>query len=279
MDASCLQHCLTDADRRQFEEQGYLIVEDALPPDLIARLTAGVDRVHAERRAEGLGPHAHMNQTDILPRDELFLELIDWPRTFPKVWGILGWNIYLYHTHLGVTPPRPAGEVPGRKRLGWHQDSGRLNHDMETDPRPRLSLKVAYFLSDVSEPGRGNMHVLPGSHLKNRIELAEDGISDPPGALTVCVPPGAALFFDRRIWHSGGHNHSTVTRKWLVYGYSYRWVRPKDEMTVQDLLPRLDPIRRQLLGDGLNPDGYYSPKAGDVPLRVWLEQHRPEDAV
>jgi hypothetical protein len=47
-------------------------------------------------------------------------------------------------------------------------------------------------------------------------------------------------------------------------------------MTVKHLYPRLDPIRRQLLGDGTSADGHYSPKAEDVPLRAWLERHDPE---
>jgi len=40
-------------------------------------------------------------------------------------------------------------------RFEWHQDGGRQNREIETDPRPRLSVKLAYWLSDVSGPGRG----------------------------------------------------------------------------------------------------------------------------
>jgi hypothetical protein len=46
-------------------------------------------------------------------------------------------------------------------------------------------------------------------------------------------------------------------------------------MTVQHLYPRLEPIRRQILGDGLSADGYYSPTPDDVPLRAWIERHDP----
>jgi hypothetical protein len=35
--------------------------------------------------------------------------------------------------------------------------------------RPRLSVKLAYWLSDVSAPGRGNLKIVPGSHLTNWI--------------------------------------------------------------------------------------------------------------
>jgi hypothetical protein len=68
------------------------------------------------------------------------------------------------------------------------------------------------------------------------------------------------------------------TRKVVWYGYSYRWLRPKDQMTVAHLYPQLDPIRRQILGDGLSANGTYDPTDGDVPLRAWLREHDPESA-
>jgi hypothetical protein len=51
MDTSCLDHLLTEQERHQFEKDGYLIVEDAIPPDLVTRLTAAVDRIDAQERA------------------------------------------------------------------------------------------------------------------------------------------------------------------------------------------------------------------------------------
>jgi hypothetical protein len=59
----------------------------------------------------------------------------------------------------------------------------------------------------------------------------------------------------------------------LFYGYSHRWVRPRDDMTVGAYLDRSDPIQRQLLGHGESAFGYSSPSANDVPLRSWLEEH------
>ena len=178
------------------EENGFLVVEDALPPQLVKDLKAIVERLDAKYRDErGLEPHAPLNLLDFVGKDELFLELLDWPKTFPKVWGILGWNVQLYHSHLIVTHPRPADEPREQKRLGWHQDSGRLNFELEGNPRPRVSLKIGFFLSDTSVPGRGNFSVVPGSHLQNKLEFPSDGISNPEGARPICVPPGAAVFF------------------------------------------------------------------------------------
>src|SRR5262249_17025208 len=80
MDTSCLEYCLTEAGREEFERNGYFVVEDVLPPKLIEELSAVVDRVDTEFRPKlGLGPHDRMNLLDFVGKDELFLELLDWP--------------------------------------------------------------------------------------------------------------------------------------------------------------------------------------------------------
>src|SRR5438445_1809386 len=127
MNTACLEYCLTEQERLAFERDGFFVVEDALPPSLVEDLVAVVDRLDAQYRpAMGLGPHQLLSLRDFIGKDDLFLELLDWPRTFPKVWGLLGWHIQLYHTHMNVTPPLPVDDESPKKRLQWHQDSGRL---------------------------------------------------------------------------------------------------------------------------------------------------------
>ena len=87
------------------------------------------------------------------------------------------------------------------------------------------------------------------------------------------------MFFDRRIWHSASANYWVEPRKALFYGYSYRWLRPRDDMTVAHYWDRLDPIRRQLFGAAPSGGyGYTSPTDEDVPLRGWLREHVGEEA-
>src|SRR6476661_6215380 len=250
MDVSCLQHRLTDEERRTFNETGLLTVENALSAEQVKSLTAAADRLYGEKVAAGHDPTKALFYPDFIRQDPLFVGLVDYPKILPKVWGILGWNIYLYHAHLIVTPP--SGRAKDDKTFGWHQDSGHVNKDIETSPRPRLSLKVAYFLSDVSAPDRGNFWVVPNSHLSDEMPLPAGGVGQPPGARPVLARPGTAVFFDRRLWHAASPNCSDVTRKVLFYGYGYRWLRTKDDMTVQELWPECDPIRRQLLGCAVN---------------------------
>lgn len=278
MDPRCLEHALTSEERRTFNETGLLILEDVLSAAEVAVLTDLTDAIYARGLREGHDPHKALFHPNFIPEHDRFLDLVDDPRVLPKIWGILGWNIYLYHCHLIVTPPLPPDSPREDRTFGWHQDSGRVNVEIECHPRPRLSLKVAYFLSDTSEPGRGNFWVIPGSHLRDTLEKPADGVGQPEGAVPVLAKPGSAVFFDRRLWHTASPNTSAVTRKVLFYGYGYRWLRTKDDMTVQDLWERCDPIRRQLLGDGVNANGHFTPTDADVPLRVWLREHQPDAA-
>ena len=277
MDISSLEHRLTQAERDEFNEKGYFAIEDALSPQQVEKLTAVADRIYDERVANGHTQGGKLFYPNFIPDDPQFADLVDYKRVLPKVWGILGWNIYLYHAHLIITPP--SGEQENDRTFGWHQDSGRVNKEMESSPRPRLSLKVAYFLSDTSEPGRGNFWVVPGSHLLDKMEKPADGMGQLEGAVPVLAKPGTAVFFDRRIWHAASPNWSDMTRKVLFYGYGYRWIRTKDDMTVQALWEHSDPIRKQLLGWGVNANGFFSPTDDDVPLKVWLQEHSPADVM
>ena len=108
MDKECLKHCLTEDERATFERDGFLVIKDALPASTIKDFSKIVDR---------LGPG-----DNIFAKDELFLELIDWPRTFPKVFGVLGWNIHSYYTQIVVSPPQDKQAQSTKRRRGWHQE-------------------------------------------------------------------------------------------------------------------------------------------------------------
>lgn len=276
MNPECLQYRLTDEERNRFDKTGWLLIENALNPAHITALTAATDRIFQRQLTAGHDPAKALFYPNFIPDDPLFADLVDYAPILPKVWGLLGWNIYLYHAHMIVTPP--TGKPQDDKTFGWHQDSGRMNMEMESHPRPRMSLKVAYFLSDTSVAGRGNFWIVPNSQRSDTLALPAGGIGQPTDAIPVLAKPGSAVFFDRRLWHAASPNWSEITRKVLFYGYGYRWIRTKDDMTVRDLWPSSSPIRRQLLGDGVNANGYYSPTDADVPLRVWLREHSPAEA-
>jgi ectoine hydroxylase-related dioxygenase (phytanoyl-CoA dioxygenase family) len=277
MDTQCLDHTLTDQERATFLRDGYIMLPGALGADNARHFASVLDDADSRyRQQKGLQAHERANMHDAIGADERFLELIDWPTTLPKIWGLMGWNIQLYHTQMVVSPP-PLSANGQKKSLGWHQDNNRMNRDLEVALQPMVSLKVLYFLSDIPTAGMGNFYVAPGTQYVRNYERDADG--NPLNALPITAKAGDALIFDRRLWHAASPNTAAIARKVLFYGYSYRWLRPKCDMDVSHVWEKCDPIRRQLLGACTNSNGYYDPQPEDVPLREWLKQHLPDNAV
>lgn len=238
---------ITYEQRREFERDGYLVVPAVLDADEVARYTSVVDDLY-ERcwRAGSLGRGGALHELSAVHACPALAPLVDHPRVLGLVWSMLGWNVHVHHSHVDVHPP-VRGEQP--YRFEWHQDGGRQNRELETDPRPRMSVKVAYWLSDVSQPGRGNLKLVPGSHTTNWIDgppRRDVPWPDPAGAIEVTARRGDAVFFDRRIWHARSVNRSTVTRKAVFFGYTYRWVHTRD--AIPDRGTDYTPVQRQLLG-------------------------------
>ena len=280
MDISWLEYCATDEQLKAFNDTGYLIVEDAISPEMVDALEGVADRLDAEERAKtGLAPHKLLSKFRTVIEDDLLLELLDNKKVFPLLWDILGWNIQLYISHLIMYPPEPPDTPRVTKAAHWHQDGGRPVPEMER-PHPRLSLKVSYWLTDVTNRDNGAMRIVPCSHkLDTRPPNSDtDPDGDPEGAIDLLVKRGTAVLFDRRMWHSRGWNFSDVTRKVLFMGYSYRWLRGLDyNLMPPELLDKCNPIRRQLLGDGVDIKGWWQPTDADVPLKTWIAEHRGEE--
>ena len=204
----------------RLDEDGYVLLPGALDPAFVDQLFAAVDDVWTRHRGRSASTSA-LHLLAFLREDRRFVRLLDHRPVLDVIAEALGPNIFMYHAHLDVHPPEHEPVTTWM----WHQDGGIQNRDLETSPRPRMSVKVAYFLTDVTVPGRGNFVVLPGSHRRDAIERPSGGTNEMPGAIPILAAPGDAVLFDRRLWHMRSPNRSDVTRKALFLAYTYRWVR------------------------------------------------------
>ena len=293
---------MSQQQKTDFDEQGFVILEDFLTEAELNRLLAAVDEVAEDvREVQGLGSDDPFAVRNALSRHEAFLDLIDHPRMLPLVVDAIGWNIQIRTTHLDYRPPYPETVKPGTlgigdgtdqetgyRNLSWHPDlaSDSLFMAPSLDGRlPFMEIKVFYVLSDLSESQSGNLWMVPGSHLRSPNELRENGRRvDPKEALELRLKPGAAVVWRTAVWHCVGPNLSDRTRKIMHVGYHYRWLRPTDYISQdQALIERSSPIRKQLLGalasggDPLGGESAFHPSSqywltkndDDVPLRTW----------
>jgi len=256
---------VSDVDRH-----GYVVLEERLPDEHVAAMADAVERLRRRprwRRYRSQDGPATFIENPFAGAEPL-CELVDWPPVLEQVVDLLGWNVYVYDAVAIVTAPDGVADGPSTTRatsFGWHRDGGRMDKEATGDPPPRLAVKVGVFLSDVSEPGRGNLEVVPGSHLRPAGDSPVDGDAAP--AVPICGPPGTVVVFDRRIAHTAGPNRSDLTRRAVMVGYAHRWIRPLQEMTFPRRWRRFDAVRRQLLGERRPTYGRFFPDDEDVPLR------------
>ena len=118
MDPSCLQFSLTPKERQHLQEQGYLVVPEALDRAMTARLVAAVDRVDARERTPGHGRDRLLSFVGPGTMVALFglwigllilgFALIEWWNSgidFASALGIAGSSVFT----LGIASARDAG--------------------------------------------------------------------------------------------------------------------------------------------------------------------------
>lgn len=268
--AVAVDHPALDALERRFDEQGYVVVSGALAPSRIEELLGVIE---SQRAVLANHPHRSpvrdgLNIRPIIDKHPAFLDLLICPTTFGAVAKLLGhYSIQLQQSNL--IEAHPSNE---RRQTGWHSDGG-LPTIAVNGVRAFSSLKVGYFLTDLTAPNSGGLVVVPGSHRMQGPPPFEADGTEPVGATELRVGAGDAVIFQQGVWHAAAPNYSSVPRIALYYGYSYRVMRPVDYQRMPDeVLASATAVERQLLGETVTHQGYYVPTEADVPLRAWFER-------
>lgn len=224
----------TAAERFTFDNTGYLVLERFLKPDHIARLLAALDRAVVRRRAQVAADPAYARNTlingaqstrllYILEDDLLFLELVDWALLMPYVKALIN---PMPHYHASDAIVEQGSELLERKG-GWHIDGNDQGYRGLRAEIPLLQLKVGYYLTDMTQPGNGNLTVVPSSHKTRQIPSAKDLEAQltQPGAVQVCAPAGSAILFHNALFHAAAPFASPAHRRtMLYYAYEHPWM-------------------------------------------------------
>jgi len=263
---------LTQEQRRSFDEDGFLVVRNAVNKQTIERLIEAGDRRARSflDKPEVLNKEEY-NHLDLRPgllKEKAFFSLVAHSPTVPLVVQLLSPNIHLHSIALIYKRPESRDGSPFRR--GWHRDI-RIPKDLGHRDLPRVGIKVCYCLSDFHQPSSGMTLFARKSHLSNEALNIPKGQTDPEN-LEVCdliLNAGDAVLFENRIFHTAAPNRSDRVSRVLMYGYAYRWLKPEVYLDVPDerLLAKADPITRQLLGEYRDVD--------TVPwaLQSWVKSH------
>ncbi|MFI0818575.1 phytanoyl-CoA dioxygenase family protein [Streptomyces sp. NPDC021098] len=268
-----------------FDREGFVILCDVISREWREQAASAAMRLLADDRTCGRDRSADGKDgfRGIVAMDDTFLPLVANPRVLPTLVALLSPNLHLMSSNLIYMPSIPRDgtrtiRVP--ERHGWHRDMSTATHDLGSRSVPRLAIKVAYFLSDLT-PDAGVTMILPGSHAETGPVTVPAGAIDPLGAISPALGPCDVLLFENRTWHAGGLNTCGRPRLAVMMQYGYRWLAPVDDPAPQ-LLEREDltDIERQLLGQpDRHPDGSIAHEgAGGTPMRTWWQHLNPGSA-
>jgi ectoine hydroxylase len=264
---------LTEEQEHLFRENGYIVVENALDSETLDSLNSATDAIYDKASSEGrLEPNGKLNLRNCLVSHDAFLPLVDHAKTVPLAWQLLNWNIQLITSHLIVLPSGDEPTKEENRKAGYHRDGGTSPKEM-AEPHPMILLKIAYALSDQSDPACGATRLVPGSNRMTGRPPTDSETGHPRGAVSMNVKAGSAFIFEQRTWHSIGKNWSGLPRKTLFMGYGYRWVKPMDYVVMPDrLIEQCNPVQKQLLGVVSAPISYYIPRDEDVPIKALMSK-------
>ena len=237
---------LTDKQKQQWKEDGFLVMKGILSSEEVENLTTVVDQMYEEHLQQpDVKPDAGLDRRNVMEYHDIFVDLMDHPATFPIVLELMSPYIHLSMSEVIVRPT----DAEGKGLL--HTDGGQAMRQIRvSESSLPFQIKFQYFLTDLPEPDMGNFTVVPGSH--NRL-FPDGGFEEGPyipEALPLCVEAGDMAIFPHAMWHGFVANRSDKPRKSLIYCYVHQCMRAFDfEKASPELLERCTPRQRRLIGD------------------------------
>ena len=250
-------------DEYLFDLRGYLIVEQAMDPELVDALNAAIDNLPD---VEPLGWIGNAQRRDYTPDTGLeiyncielggpFETLIDHPRWIDHVRHFAGEKdsyvegLFIDECLLSVRGP--SGHHPAHS--GGYKGASRGSFRYKDGVFRCGQCNVLLALSDIG-PGDGVTMVVPGSHKSNfeHPNLGDYGKGDRmdtlEGAVEAYMKKGDALLFVDGITHGGGSRTNEGERRCVIYRYGVCWGATRYGFEYsEELLDRLTPERRSIL--------------------------------
>ncbi|MSO93075.1 MAG: phytanoyl-CoA dioxygenase family protein [Rhodospirillales bacterium] len=196
---------LTEAQARQFKEQGFVAPFRFLAADKLAGYRRGIEETAAKYPAEigrfNYGRHPWNPWIPDIHED--FLDAVE---------GLLGPNLLFSSMGYRIKDPGAGAYA------GWHQDEFTLRYEP-------AALTCLFAFTELTKEN-GCLEVIPGSHknglLPHATKTSPDNylsqgqhISvpvDEAKAVAVELEPGHAMIFDQRLIHGSGVNRSKKKR-------------------------------------------------------------------
>lgn len=264
-----------------YNENGYLLVEERIPGDIIDLCLEEIEKFRVESR-ELTESNSRIDLEDSHTPDNPRVRRIKWPHKNSRFFGelmrsdlilapvrdLIGKNLRLHTSKINLKSAEYGAPVE------WHQDWAFYPHTNDD------VLAVGVMLDDVGLEN-GPLLVFPGSHkgeifdhhsggiFTGAMDLSASGL-DASDAVKIVGPRGSISIHHARIVHGSDLNRSERDRQLLFYEITAADAFPiVGSMSPMESLEEYD--SRLLCGEGT-----IMPRVEPVPVRIPLP--RPEQA-
>lgn len=222
-DLGATEDLLTDNERKQLDENGYVVLQGILSRGQIEAMNALLDEVIARawREAGGELPGNRDPKVPIWERETVVMDLLNrgptfdigitHPRVLAAIAHILGDDLRLSYLHMR-TP------WPGLGHQELHMDT----YKIEWEPVHYFANSI-WMLEDFTEKN-GATRFVPGTHKSGK--QPEEGLDDifapHPDEVKIYGPAGDVIVFDGHVWHGGTLNETDSNRRALFSAWVHR---------------------------------------------------------
>ncbi len=204
----------TEAQTRQWDEEGYLVFTDAIGNDELRRLQNAFDYWAdqckpdwLERVERGEQEATYFDIPNPIEKDEIFVDIVDHPSYYGCLRHFTDGEPMFLGEAVRMLPPWPLSYT------SWHPD---VPH---TNP---LHIKIQIYVNDV-DPGCGEFAYVPASHKRGAGPYTRPLFQESmPGHRRFAAKAGAAVMFNAYGWHAAMDNHSRIPRKSIILIYEKR---------------------------------------------------------
>ena len=197
---------MTADQRRQLDEQGWVVLEDAMGPDLLRALR---DRIltlfdeEGEHAGSEFKTEEHARRlANLVDKGEVFRQTIVLPQVLSLVRHVLGPDMKLSSLNARSADPQTDVGQP------LHVDMGAL-----PDEKGYWVCNTIWMLDDFTAEN-GPTRVVPGSHRwgKRPQDVLEDPRAAHPAEVHITGNAGGIVVMNSHLWHGGTANRTKAPR-------------------------------------------------------------------
>jgi ectoine hydroxylase-related dioxygenase (phytanoyl-CoA dioxygenase family) len=242
---------MTDHERQQLDEKGYVVLEGGMGSDLLDGLRRRIQELYdeeGERAGSEFRTEAHAHRlANLVDKGEVFRRAILMPRVLECVRHVLGTDVKL--SSLNARSADPHSEV-GQP---LHVDMGAI-----PDDRGYWVCNTVWMLDDFTLEN-GPTRMVPGSHQwgTRPQDVLDDPLAPHPQEVRLTGTAGTVAIMNAHLWHAGTANRTSAPRL-AMHAFYCRRDKPQQQYQKQLLRPSvqasLTPELRHLLAldDPLN---------------------------